>query len=204
VLNYRAAHYDVAASFSQAMQPCLLVWGRIVDGQAVLEPAFQVVTRPRLPAQSGAYSVEGNAADGSRLFRLSFTPQEVADDPRGNRHFAFAVPLQPSSAARLDAMRLNVPGRRAVSLRAAGGRAPGAPSAVTPDVRSARVRPGRVSVRWDAAVHPMAMVRDPSTGQILSFAEGGQAEVATDRDDLDVQLSDGVGGRSVRVRVQAR
>jgi hypothetical protein len=205
VLNFRGAQPDVAASFAQAMQPCLLVWGRIVDGQPVLEPAFQVVTRPRLPAQSGAYSVEGNAADGSRVFRLSFTPQEVADDPRGNRHFAFAVPLQPSSAARLDALRLNVPGRREVSVRAARRRAPGAPSVATSDVRTTRTGSGRVSLRWDATVHPMVMVRDPSTGQVLSFAEGGQVEVASDRDDLDVQLSDGVGGgRSVRVRVQAR
>jgi hypothetical protein len=204
VLNFRGAQPDVAASFSQAMQPCLLVWGRIVDGQPVLEPAFQIITRPHLPARSGVYSVEGNAADGSRLFRVSFTPEEVADDPRGNRHFAFAVPLQPASAARLDAMRLSVPGHRAVSIRAAGGGAPVAPTAPVADVRTTRVGPGRVSMRWDASVHPMVMVRDPSTGEVLSFAEGGQVEVATDRDDMDVQLSNGVGGRSMRVRVQAR
>src|SRR5438132_6003232 len=28
-------------AFSQAMQPCLLVWGRIENGQPVLEPSFQ-------------------------------------------------------------------------------------------------------------------------------------------------------------------
>lgn len=203
VLNFRGGQPAVAASFAQAMQPCLLVWGRIVDGQPVLEPAFRVVTRPSLPSRPGAYSVEGRAADESRLFRLSFTPEEVADDPRGGRHFAFAVPLQPDRAARLHVMRLSVPGRPTVSVRAAGGVA-GVPSAAALDVRTIRVSPGRVSVRWDAAVHPMVMVRDPSTGQVLSFAEGGQAEVVTERNDLEVQLSNGVGGRSVRVAVPAR
>jgi hypothetical protein len=47
----------------------------------------------------------------------------------------------------------------------------------------------------------MLLIRDPATGQVLSFARGGQAEVTTGRGDLDVQLSNGVAGRSVRVPV---
>ncbi|MBA3496029.1 MAG: hypothetical protein H0T86_02875 [Gemmatimonadales bacterium] len=202
VLNYRGTQTDVA-SFGQALQPSLLVWGRIVDGQAVLEPAFRVVTRPSLPARPGRYQVEGSTADGASLFRLSFTPEEVADAPRGGRHFAFAVPLQPDRAARLHAIRLSVPGRQGVTVRAASPAA-GVPSAAAPAVRTTRLAPDRVAVRWDAALHPMVMVRDPSTGQVLSFARGGQAEVVTDRDDLELQLSNGVGGRSVRVAVPAR
>ncbi|HUR94078.1 MAG TPA: hypothetical protein VMY76_05815 [Gemmatimonadales bacterium] len=202
VLNYRGVQSDVAsAGFEQAMQPCLLVWGRIVDGQPVLEPAFQLVTRPSLPAGPGDYHVEGRAADGSRLFRLSFTPEEVADDPQGNRHFAFAVPLQPDRAERLEALSLRVPGRPELAVRAAAASAD--PSAVAAEVRSWRV-PSGVAVSWDAAAHPMVMVRDPATGQVLSFASGGHAEIATDRDDLDVQLSNRLVGRSVRVKVPVR
>lgn len=201
VLNFRDAQASVAPVFAQAMQPCLLVWGRIVDGQPVLEPAFQIITRPSLPRRPGAYSVEGRAADGSRLFQLSFTPEEVADDPRGGRHFAFAVPIQPDRAARLNEMRLSVPGRPAVSVRSASDAA-GGPAVL--DVRTTRLGPGRVSVQWNSVAHPMVMVRDPATGQVLSFAEGGQAEVATDRNDLEVQLSNGVGGRSMRIAVPAR
>ena len=67
-----------------------------------------------------------------------------------------------------------------------------------------RVAPGVVSVQWDATEHPMAMVRDPVTGHVLAFARGGRAEVLTNRDDLEVQLSAGVGGRPVRVGVQSR
>jgi hypothetical protein len=196
VLNYRSAQPDVATSFAQAMQPCLLVSGRIVDGQPVLEPAFQIVTRPSLPASTGPYQVEGRALDGSRLFGVSFTPAQVADDPRGGEYFAFALPLQPDRAARLDAIRLTAPGRPPVSLRAAPAAARAAP-----DVRIVRLAPDRVSLRWDAAAHPMLLIRDPATGQVLSFARGGQAEVTTGRGDLDVQLSNGVAGRSVRVPV---
>jgi hypothetical protein len=198
VLAWRQAALDMAAGFTQAMQPCLLVWGRIENGEPVLEPAFQIVTRPSLPARSGPYSVEGRDAVGGRVFHLSFTPHTVADDPQGGQHFAFAVPLQPDRAARLDAIRLSVPGRPAVSLRAAAG------SSVAPEVRTGRSAPGRVSVRWDASVHPMVMVRDPATGQVLSFARGGAADIATDRTDLEVQLSNGIAGRSVRVAVPAR
>ena len=61
-----------------------------------------------------------------------------------------------------------------------------------------------MAVEWDAAAHAMAMVRDPVTGHVLAFARGGRAEIVTDRDDLEVQLSAGVGGRQVRVAVRRR
>jgi hypothetical protein len=198
VLAWRETQADVASAFAQAMQPCLLVWGRIENGQPILEPAFQVVTRPRPPSRAGPYSVEGRDAAGGRVFQVSFEPQEVADDPHGGRHFAFAVPLQPDRAGRLDEIRLSVPGRPSVAVRGV------ASTGAQIDVRTARSGTGRVSVRWDASAHPMVMVRDPSTGQVLSFASGGLAEIATDRTDLEVQLSNGVVGRSVRVAVPAR
>jgi hypothetical protein len=50
----------------------------------------------------------------------------------------------------------------------------------------------------------MVMVRDPASGQVLSFARGGAAEIATERTDLEVQLSNGILGRSVRIAVPAR
>ncbi|MEO7987342.1 MAG: CARDB domain-containing protein, partial [Gemmatimonadales bacterium] len=78
---YRAASGAIAASSAPA-QRCLLIWGHVVDGRAVLEPAFEVVTRPSLPKQPGAYAVEGLAGDGARLFNLSFDAVAVADDPR--------------------------------------------------------------------------------------------------------------------------
>ena len=61
VLNYLspASPIVMSAAVSQAIQPCLLVWGHIEDGELVLEPAFQVNTRPSLPDRAGPYSVSG-------------------------------------------------------------------------------------------------------------------------------------------------
>jgi hypothetical protein len=201
--TYRAVETFRATQQASAMaaapaQPCLLVWGRIVDGRAVLEPAFTVVTRPRMPDGTGPYSVEGLAAGGARVFGFSFDATAVADDPRGARSFAFAVPLDESRAARLEGLRLAGPGVGAVAESravAAFGAARASDSVV------ARRVAGGVRLHWDAAAYPMIVVRDARTGQVLSFARGGEAEVATGDEELDLVVSDRVRSRAVRVRV---
>jgi hypothetical protein len=200
VLDYRAASPAVASAFSQAMQPCLLVWGRIVDGQPMLEPAFEVVTRPTLPAHGGPYTVEGRDGAGSRVFSLSFTPEQVADDPHGGQQFSFAVPLPSERAVQVAALQLAGGGREATTRRSYG---------MTPQMRSApvpiearRSAPGRVALRWDASSHPMVMVRDATTGEVLSLARGGAAELFTDRTDLELVVSNRVQSRQVRVLVR--
>jgi hypothetical protein len=144
--------------------------------------------------------VEGLSADGARVFALSFDPAEVADDRRGSRHFAFAVPLDGTDAARLASLRLGAPGGLVAAARSM---APAA-AARTGDTVEARAAPGGVELRWDAAAHPMIMVRDPASGEILSLARGGAIEVATPQRTLDVLLSDRVGSRTVRVTAAGR
>jgi hypothetical protein len=200
VLDYRSSGTAVATAFSQALQPCLLVWGRIVDGQPVLEPAFEVVTRPSLPAHGGPYTVEGRDDAGSPIFSLSFTPEQVADDPHGGQHFSFAVPLPSKRAGRVAALRMAGGGREASTRRS---------YRMTPQLRSApvsiearRIAPGQVALRWDAVSHPMVMVRDAATGEILSLARGGAAEVFTERTNLDLVVSNRVQSRPMRVVVR--
>ena len=74
-------------------------------------------------------------------------------------------------------------------------------AAVTEPPIEARIAAGGVALRWDAAARPMVMVRDPATGEIVSFARGGQAIVATSKRTLDLEVSDGVGSRTERVTV---
>jgi hypothetical protein len=178
---------------SNAVQPCLMVWGHIIDGAIVLEPAFQMTTRSSLPARSGPYSLEAMAADGSSLFALSFEPNEVADAQRSQQNFAFAVPLAASRAVQLSKLRVAGRGREAVALSQTGG----APDSVA--IR--RVSGGRVALRWNATAHPMVMVRDAETGQVLSFARGGDVELSTTKSQLDVVVSNGVKSHLKRMRV---
>lgn len=185
VLEFRQANASVVLG---PPQPSVLVWGRIVNGHAVLEPAFQVVTRPSLPRKPGPYSVTATAADGSQLFALSFDALPAEDSPQGSRHFAFAVPLDQAQAARLESLRLAGPGgivahsRSTPSLRMDGA---------GPTVTSRREGES-VLLQWNALAHPTIMVRDPDTGSVLSFARGGSARVWTSKDLLDLELSDGV------------
>jgi hypothetical protein len=195
VLNFRGSEPSVASGMGEAIQPALLVWGRIENGRAVLEPAFGITARPNLPRRSGPYRVEGRAADGGRIFGLDFTPFELADDPKGAKHFAFVVPLRPERAARIASLHLAGGGVQASIAQA---------SSEPVVVQVTRGVPGRVALRWDASKAPMIMVRDPVTGDVLTFARDGSAEVATARDELSLTVSDRVRSRDLRVRAQSR
>jgi hypothetical protein len=178
---------------SQAVQPSLLVWGHIRNGEVVLEPAFQVTARPSLPERAGPYRLEGRADDGSTLFALSFSPNEIADARGDQQNFAFTIPLPASRAAHISSIRVAGHGREAVALGQAGG----AGDSVT--VR--RVSGGRVALRWNASAHPVVMVRDAETGQVLSLARGGDVELSTTKSQLDLVLSNGVKSHLRRIRV---
>ena len=205
VLDYLSPASPVVTSLatSQAVQPCLLVWGHIRDGEMVLEPAFQVNTRPSLPGRAGPYSVSAGAEDGTTLFSLSFAPKVIADAPGGQKNFVFAVPLSDARASQLATLRLRGQGRQMVRRTqqpAATGAQPG--TGVKPlmaEVR--RSSGGGMGVSWDARTHPMVMVRDAQTGEVLSFARGGSVELPGARRVVDLVLSDGIKSSVRRVPV---
>jgi hypothetical protein len=192
VMNYRRSN-PMRAGVSAIAQPSLLIWGHIRNGRAVLEPAFQITTRPRLPTSGGPYRVEATATDGTSLFALSFDALRTAHD--GGLHFVFAVPLDQATGDRLGSLRLSGPGIQVASRmqpdarlrRGAGG-----------DEIAARGEGEAVTLSWDAGTHPAIMVRDPDTGALLAFARGGNATVWTGKRSVDLEVSNGV--QSYRVR----
>jgi len=199
VIDWVAATDAPATAFSATQPvPALLVWGWLRGDELVLQPAYHVVTRPSLPARPGSTTIEGVDALGITVFSLSFDPVPVADISTDERHFAFAVPLDATGAARLATIRLRAAGRQ-VQTRAAGAPPAGAP-ATPPTAR--RTGPSTIELRWDAAAAPGALVRDAATGQVLAFARGGVATIVTAAAMLDVVLSDGVRSSSVRVQVR--
>jgi hypothetical protein len=194
IMNWRQAE---AASRGMAgvIQPGLLVWGRIENGRAELEPPVRVTARPSLPAKPGPYRLEGRAEDGGRLFGFDFAPLAVADDPATAKHFAFVVPMRVEAAMRLALLQLEGAGVRATVTQA---------SSEAPVVRVTRAGAGRLALGWDPSKSPMLLVRDPVTGEVLSFARGGAAEVVTNRDEVVVTASGRARGAEMRIRARGR
>ena len=169
--------------------PTLLVWGRIEDGEVVLEPAFEVRTRSAMPRTPGPYRLEGRAADGGSLFSFSFAGEPTSGGASGDRHFTFAVPID--WVPELVTLRVEGPGlREAVRSVAAPVGAPSLRAA--PAAAASSQATDRVAVSWDPESFPMVMVRDPDTGRIVSFARGGDAVVGTGARALELVFSDGV------------
>jgi hypothetical protein len=197
VQTFRASQ-PAGTVIAGAVQPCLLVWGHIENGRAVLEPAFQVQTRPRLPSVPGPYAIEATAPDGRQIFNLSFDAATVADDPRGSRHFAFAVPLDQARAVGLAMLRLRAPGGlvAATAPPVAQLRRTALPDSVV-----ARRDAAGIALSWNSTAHPMVMVRDPETGEVLSFARGGNSRLVTLKGEIDLEMSDGVKSQRVRLAI---
>ena len=174
-------------------EPSLIVWGRIRDGEIVLEPAFEATTEARMPLTAGPNLLQGFDAAGSEAFRLAFSATPVADAPNNEAHFAYAVPLRliRGSLARLQ---LDSRGQRA-ELSTTGARAAGR-------VSSLRVeRSGNTTtVRWNATDYPLAVVRDAATGRILALAPGGSVTLDDASGTLDVTLSDRTRSRTEQIR----
>jgi hypothetical protein len=184
VLDYRATSGSAAAT--AASQRVLLVWGRIGRDDVVLEPALELTAAPSLPERPGPYRIQGIDGFGREVFDLTFEGAPVEDVEAG-RQFAFTVPM-PEAVDRVAELRLYADGREAVRSQPPAGvrEAPGA-SDVT-----MRAAGEAVSVRWQSTVYPIAMVRDARTGEVLSFARGGAAELFTLAREFEVVLSDGV------------
>ncbi len=174
-------------------EPSLIVWGRIRDGAIVLEPAFEAVTEALLPATAGPNLLRGFDANGGEAFRLAFRGSTVADAPGSEEHFAFAVPLRMVRGS-LTRLQLESRGQRSAVTTTGAGAAG----------RSANLRLERSgstsTVRWNAAEYPLAVIRDATTGQILSLAHGGSAMLDHTSGPLDVTLSDRARSRTERLR----
>jgi len=176
------------ASVRAAAAPGLMVWGRVIQGNVILEPSFEVYAPALLPPRAGTHRVEGFDGAGTRIFGLSFEGDLVPDLPHGEeRHFAFVVPLSQRDIGRVASIRLvgqGLTGRRSAiaSLRAAGA---GTRAVSTQTVGA------EAEVRWNSA-YPLAVIRDSVSGEILGLGRGGILKVDGVGRTLRVDLSDGV------------
>ena len=93
---------DVRGSAEQT----LLLRGRAVGGELVLEPAFLVETQPVLPGGDGPYRLEGFGSGGRIVFSFDFTPTPLEF---GGGDFLFAVPWDAESNGALERVVLSGP-----------------------------------------------------------------------------------------------
>jgi hypothetical protein len=52
-----------------------------------------------------------------------------------------------------------------------------------------------VEITWDGAAFPMALVRDPTTGEVLSFARNGRISLSVPSREVEMIFSDGLRSR---------
>ena len=174
--------------------PSLLVWGRIVDGVPVLEPAFEITTRPAMPTSPGRHrlSIEDDAR--AEILGFEFAGEQVADLPNDVETFAFAVPI--------SMLRGRAPATLALSSRGGTVRHSARSTAITdPAATVDRLGGVAVRVRWDSTRFPMALVRDPVSGDVLSFARGGDVTVETNRGEIEISYSNQIHSSRRRVSI---
>ena len=198
VMDYRTGGTDptlsdaAGATAAAGAQDCLLVWGTVAEGQVTLQPSFTIRTVPSVPDPKGSYTVDLVGADGQPLARAAFEP--IPADHSPNLGFAVAVPLpaqngvQKSLAMPLaSSVRIQKSGNLLAS-RAHGVALLQAPGSGGTPTLATRLADGRVRFTWDAAAHPMVMVRN-GKGEVIALAQGGLIDLVTDATFLNVQYS---------------
>ncbi|MBT8395509.1 MAG: hypothetical protein HKO65_14200 [Gemmatimonadetes bacterium] len=186
ILEYRQMHGGQGAPGGP--EPSLLVWGRVEAGRIILEPAFEVTTLPALPLESGDYVLQGADQSGIALFSLSFQPIPVPDAGEAEGHFAFAIPLRTFDRGALSELRVAGGGRAPATMERRVG--PQGVAATQPEFTP--IGASAVEMQWDAGSFPMALVRDPNTGEVLSFARNGRIELPVVSGEVEVLFSDGL------------
>lgn len=200
VMQYRSASGGV--SLPEAPGEGLLVWGRVVNGQIQLEPAFRVNAPVSTSAASASHRLELLDTEGVALLDTPFEAQRV-DHAVGSdeRQFAVIVPWSSTLESRLASIRVRdarsplsaVVRRSARMMTPSTGGTPVAPQL---QAQVDRTTDGRARVTWNASAYPMAMVRDASTGALMGFVRRSGDAVVTGGRAVNVVYSDGV--RTVR------
>ncbi len=188
MVSYRQAGPNNIVAVGQGTGRGLLVWGRITDQGPILEPAF-VVNAPLALPPPGPHRLEAMASDGTVLYRRGFSAVPVGDLPTGvEEGFAFVIPIERAMELEMTTLRV-VSGGRSAEQRAGGARD-------DPGFDLSRDASGRAVLRWDRAAFPMVLVRDAVTGEVLSFARGGEVHLPVTAGRLRLTASDGVRTRT--------
>jgi len=204
VMSYRGPAPAIAG-FMTGPQPVLMVWGRVKGGVVTLEPAVRMVTRPVVADRPGRYRLELRDELGRTMTGFTFTPDDI-DHNEGAQAFAFAVPLDATTEARLVSVAVvggaNGTVEQTASPIMAAMIAGAEPTPmITSDDGATRVtdpsatlaRSGSANrVTWDNAAWPAAMVRDAASGQVLAYLRTPGDEFVPRAGTVRITFSNGI------------
>jgi hypothetical protein len=173
-----------AKAASRRAEAGLLLWGRVRNGQAILEPAFEVNALPTISARLGGHKIEAVTASGRIAYSIAFAGERVDHGRADDGVFAFVMPLSVLRGEQLAALRLTSNGQT-ITRRAAD-------EAVTDAPLAERLAGDRRSISTRRRSTRGMMLRDARTGEILAFVRGNSAMLQTRATELDVSESDGV------------
>jgi hypothetical protein len=198
-LAWREQNATFASAVANSdVRDCLLVWGRVESGRVVLEPAFRVKGVPDVPSELEDFLLEAKDASGRTLLRHALTMDAADHSP--DRSFAVLVPLPAADFVPGGIHELHLSRNGESLARQSRVRLSQATRAQEP--MALQARRGQVRVIWDGTSHPIAMIKDPATGQVLGFLRGGDVQVATEAREVEIHFSDGVDSWSQILRVQ--
>lgn len=207
VMNYRATSGAVAAaSLAGTKQEGLLVWGRIVNGKVMLEPAIRVTSRPTPAAIGGTHRLQALDANGATLLDLPISADKV-DHVMDHEELQFAVIVPWNSTLENSLATLRVSdvrqpfsvgtvtspmmSRSGVAASISGTR----PTAVSmPDAAGVvgTLSATRARIQWNKSAYPMAVARDARTGEIMAFVRNPGDVINTGGRNVELVFSDGV------------
>lgn len=223
IMTQRAAAGTAAAAMlAGGKQEGLLVWGRIVNGQVMLEPSFRVNSRPTAANYRGTHRVQALDARGATLFELPMASEKVDHvTDRDERHFAVIMPWSAKLERAIASLRVSDVRQplsvgtlsSASTMRAKGSAANGGVSSgkvvpsdidsvpvVMPEAnaRLSAVSASRSRITWDNGQYPMAVVRDAASGEIMAFVRNPGDVIVTNGRKVEMVFSDGVRSRVER------
>ncbi|MEQ1693411.1 MAG: hypothetical protein ABMA00_19115, partial [Gemmatimonas sp.] len=202
VMTYRQASGAVASAGTNGEG--LLVWGRVINGKVMMEPAFRVTAPSSAPDARPTHFVDALDTDGNVLLTLPITAEKVDHvTSHDERQFSVILPWsttieQALSQVRVRDVRTPLLSASRTSVTAVTAKvsrsARAAQPLVMPDPGSVVgvVPGGRIRVQWNTARYPMAMVRDAATGQVMGYVRRSGDAVVSGGRRLEVVYSDGV------------
>ena len=173
----------------------LLIWGRIEDGQVILEPAFRVASQNQ-SGEAGPYSWEARDVIGRVVASGSFAAPEIEDLP--DRHvqlFSFIAPVPAAALPLVQSVHVKS-GNQELAQRAFSAQAVNLESSLRVNETPHR----GLQVQWDSDQYPVLMLRDAKTGEVRGFVRGGNAQVEDAPQEIEVEVPDAVRAQPIRYR----